>query len=114
MPLPDNDDEPRGSPELADFKVHFYRKLQTNAGVQDAQLSVGDVCDIGFSYNANFIPIVEEEPAPEPEPEPFDPFLQEEEVVEPEPEPEVVEEVEAGLPLTVAHDQKAYYNYILD
>ena len=71
VPEPDDPDEPRGDPTLANFKVHFYRKLQTAAGVQDAQLSVGYVCDIGFSYAANFgANAVVAEPEPEPEPEP--------------------------------------------
>lgn len=67
VPEPEDEDEPRGEPTMANFKVHFYRKLKTSAGVQDAQLVIGDLVDIGFSYNANF---VEEEPEPEPEPEP--------------------------------------------
>lgn len=38
---------------MANFKVHFYRRLQTTSGVQDAQIAVGDKVDIGYSYYAN-------------------------------------------------------------
>ena len=51
-PPEDPDVEP-GPPTMANFKVHFYRRLQTTSGVQDAQIAVGDIVDIGYSYYAN-------------------------------------------------------------
>ena len=39
--------------QMANFRVHFFRRLQTSTGVQDAQLNIGDLVDISFSFNAN-------------------------------------------------------------
>ena len=47
--------------QMANFRVHFYRRLQTSTGVQDAQLAIGDLVDISFSFNANADPTIQDQ-----------------------------------------------------